>query len=149
VDSCVISSCVLIIGNCWCAVPERGDPLARGRDIPETPRSSREGLTGKPSRPRHVDLSVVASTIDLLLLAWPAAHHIASNGATWGQTGPMRGGGYAASYDGTGHDSHCQHGRGSMRYVSSRGEEGWVKLLAPGRARETQARQQTVSSYCE
>lgn len=73
-DSCVISSCVLIIGNCWCAVPERGDPLARGRDIPETPRSSREGLTGKPSRPRHVDLSVVASTIDLLLLAWPAAH---------------------------------------------------------------------------
>jgi hypothetical protein len=51
VDSCVISSCVLIIGNCWCAVPARGDPLARGRgrDIPETPRSSREGPTGSPA----------------------------------------------------------------------------------------------------
>jgi hypothetical protein len=49
VDSCVISSCVLIIGNCWCAVPERGDPLARGRDIPETPRSSQEGPLASPA----------------------------------------------------------------------------------------------------
>jgi hypothetical protein len=102
---------------------------------------ARGPLASPAGRGTSTCLSVVASTIDLRLLAWPAAHHIASNGATWGQTGPMRGGGYAASYDGTGHDSHCQHGRGSMRYVSSRGEEGW--------ARETQARQQTVSSYCE